>query len=146
MIVGATVAALVASGSSWAARVSTSDIDSVVKSLDLTSFPNSVGPRQVSGKTTFADYGFINVERTDSGAILTTQDQGWEMSFSILSTHPHSLRMCFYDRGLVKPGDVRAPSYNATSALVVTKEPQGMWTARQVRAGFPGCRNDPMAA
>jgi hypothetical protein len=138
--------ALVASGSSLASSIGAGEIDGVIKYLDLTTFPNSVGPRRMPGKTTFADYGFIHVENTASGAKLVRDDKGWTMGFSIISAGPTSLRLCFYDRGLAQPGDVFVPSYNATSALLVSKSRRGMWAAEQVPAGFANCQNDPAAA
>lgn len=129
-----------------AASVHPSDVDGVVRKLDLTSFPNSVGPRRMPGKTTFADYGFRHVGKTAEGARLVKDDEGWEMSFSIISAGPTSLRLCFHDKGLRRPGDVKAPSYNATAALLVTKLQSGRWAAKQVPAGFANCRNDPAVA
>ena len=137
--------ALVASGSSQASSVDPTEIDGVIKHLDLTTFRNSVGPRQVSGKKTFADYGFSPVEKTVNGAKLVHDDKGWMMGFSIISADPTSLRLCFYDRGLARPGDLRAPSYNATSALLVSKSRRGMWAAKQVPEGFANCQNDSAA-
>jgi len=141
----AAVTALVASGSSLASPIDAIEIDGVIKHLDLTTFPNSVDPRRMPGKTTFADYGFVRVEKTVNGAKLVSDDRGWTMGFSIISAGPKSLRLCFHDRGLARPGDARAPSYNATSALAVSKSRRGIWAAKQVPAGFANCQNDPAA-
>jgi len=138
-------AAIVASGPSLATSFDDGEIDSVIKNLDLTTFPNSIGPRRTPGKTTFSEYGFVHVEKIVHGANLVEKDKGWMMSFKILSSAPESLRLCFHDRGLVAPGEARAPSYNATSALLVLKSPQGRWTAKQIPAGFADCQNDPPA-
>lgn len=140
----ALLSALIASGSLVATPAN--EVDGLIKNLDLTTFPNSVGPRRMSGKTTFADYGFVNVKKTSRGANLVRDDQGWMVGFTIVSSSPGVLRVCFYDRGLAKPGDVRAPSYNSTAALLVSKKPLGRWTAKQVAAGFSKCRNDPATA
>ncbi|MET7142743.1 pesticin immunity protein [Xanthomonas sp. PPL139] len=120
--------------------------DAVIQHLDLTSFPNSVGPRRLPGKTTFADYGFVDVTKTADGARLLQTDKGWMMRFEVLSADATSVRLCFHDTGLARPGETRAPSYNATSALLVSKSSHGNWTARQVSAGFADCRNDPVDA
>lgn len=138
--------ALVVSGASHATPRNSVAIREVVKNLDLTRFPNSVGPRRLSGKTTFADYGFVTVVEHGAGASLFQQDKSWVMRFRILSAGPHSLRLCFHDRGLARTGEAATPSYNATSALLVSKSPRGAWTARQVPAGFANCQNDPLAA
>lgn len=115
----------------------------VIRNLDLTSFPNSVGPRRIPGKTTFADYDFVLVDKTAGGARLLRTDRSWEMRFIILSAGPKRLQLCFYDSALAGPGQTFRPTYRATSALLVTKAPRGHWSARQVTGGFPKCRNDP---
>jgi hypothetical protein len=71
------------------------------------------------------------------------EDRGWVMNFRVISVGPESLRLCFGDWGVARPGDVQAPSYNATSALFVSKAPKGRWIAKQVLEGFPSCKNDP---
>ncbi|MEG8052875.1 hypothetical protein QP185_05805 [Sphingomonas aerolata] len=142
----ALLSAVVASGSLLDARAPTDETDGLIKNLDLTTFPNSVGPRRMQGKTTLADYGFVEVEKTVKGANVVRDDQGWMMGFTIISAGPKVLRVCFYDKGLKKPGDALAPSYNSTTALLVSKKPLGRWTAKQVPAGFLKCLNDPATA
>ncbi|KMM77343.1 pesticin immunity protein [Xanthomonas sp. NCPPB 1128] len=144
MLVG--LVALGMSASSLAASHEAGVTDAIIQHLDLTSFPNSVGPRRMPGKTTFADYGFVDVTKTADGARLLQADKGWMMRFEVLSADPTSVRLCFHDSGLARPGDTSAPSYNATSALLVAKSSRGNWTARQVPAGFADCRNDPVDA
>ncbi|MCI2261816.1 pesticin immunity protein [Xanthomonas indica] len=144
MLVG--LVALGVSASSLAALPQAGITDAVIQHLDLTSFPNSVGPRRLPGKTTFADYGFVDVTKTADGARLLQTDKGWMMRFEVLSADATSVRLCFHDTGLARPGETRAPSYNATSALLVSKSSHGNWTARQVSAGFADCRNDPVDA
>ncbi len=139
------LAAILASGPSLATSFDPDQIDSVIKNLDLTSFPNSIGPRRMARKTTFAEYGFVHVKKIAHGADLVEMGKGWMMSFKILSSTPKSLRLCFHDRGLAASGDSRAPSYNATSALLVLNSPRGMWTAKQIPAGFADCQNNPPA-
>jgi hypothetical protein len=120
-------------------------IQKIVFAAQLKTFPNSVGPRRIPGKKTFADYGFIRAKKTPSGAKLFHEDNGWLMSFDVISANSHSLRLCFHDRGLARLGDAIAPSYSSTSALVVTKPVLGKWTAKQVPAGLEHCQNDPPA-
>ncbi|WP_017914141.1 hypothetical protein [Xanthomonas sp. SHU 166] len=121
-------------------------VDAVIQQLDLTSFPNSVGPRRLPGKTTFADYGFVDVTKTAHGARLLEADKGWMMRFEVLSADATSVRLCFHDTGLARPGATQAPSYDATSALLVSTASQGKWTARQIPAGFADCKNAPAGA
>ena len=140
-----TLTALAVSGSAQAASSDAGTIYGIIKNLNLTSFPNSVGPRRLAGRTSFADYGFVIVKKSANGASIFRRDKGWVMSFRVLSVGPRSLRLCFHDRGLGRSGDESVPSYNATSALVVSKSPRGLWAAKQVRAGFASCKNDPNA-
>ena len=115
----------------------------IIERLDLTSFSNSVGPRRIPGKTSFADYGFTTVEEGVDGATLKQADGGWEMAFEILATTPGTVDICFHDRGIQRPGDIIGPSYNATQALRVTMSQGAGWPARQIREGLPGCRKSP---
>lgn len=140
------LAALVSSGSSLAAFVDVSEVDGVIKNLDLTSFPNSVGPRRMPGKSTFADYGFVRVKKALAGAELIRDDESWLMSFRIISANTTSLRLCFYDRALGKPGEGFVPTYNTTSALLISKSERGAWAAKQVPSGFANCKNYPEEA
>lgn len=137
------VAAVFSSGSALATTPAPRAVRDVIQNLDLTSFRNSVGPRRLPGKTTFADYDFVLVEQTPAGARLLRTDRSWEMSFIILSAGPGRLQLCFHDSALKGPGQTFRPTYNATSALLVTKTPHENWSARQVAGGFPKCRNAP---
>ncbi|RDE07305.1 pesticin immunity protein [Sphingomonas aracearum] len=145
MMVLAAWAALVAAGASMAAPTGGEQVQQVIRRLDLTSFPNSVGPRRLPGKATFADYGFVRIRKAGRGASLFREDESWMMRFDVISAGPRFLRLCFRDKGLARPGDASAPSYNATSALLVSMSRKGLWTARQVKAGFANCKNDPAA-
>lgn len=123
-------------------------IDAVIAKLDLNSFPNSTGPRRQAGKHSFADYGFTEVEKRSDGATLTSTGGGWVMAFRILSASQKAIKLCLVDQGRMRPGDVRAPSYDARSALIVTRASmtpgEGVyWTAWEVRGGFANCRNAP---
>nr|WP_294817840.1 hypothetical protein [uncultured Sphingomonas sp.] len=61
------VAAWAAIGSLSAAPAGANDMDGVIRNLDLTTFPNSLGPGRWTGKATFADYGFVIVAKTANG-------------------------------------------------------------------------------
>ncbi|MBW6524142.1 hypothetical protein KZ810_11600 [Sphingomonas sp. RHCKR47] len=77
LAVVAALASLAVGGASAAASAGQRDVDGVITRLDLTTFANSVGPRRSPDKTTFADYGFIHVEKTSTGAELVRDDRGW---------------------------------------------------------------------
>lgn len=138
-------AALIATGPPIAASTEASAVDDIIRKLDLTSFANSIGARRVPEKTTFADYGFVTVEKTMNSVRLLRKDDGRSKSFAVLSNGPKFIRLCFHDKFVVMPGSVSPIRYYTTLALVVTKSQRGMWTAQSVPGGFLNCRNDPPA-
>lgn len=112
-------------------------VDSIVANLDLTSFPNSTGPRRASGKKTFSDYGFAVIKKDLRSAHLEMGPHEWEMSFDVLSRVDNRMTICLRDRAR------NGGSYNTVSALSLSKSPEGMWMAKQLKGGVPDCRNDP---
>ena len=139
------LAILLAAGLPAAASAQTGDVDEIIRNLDLTSFPNSVGARRIPGKTTFSDYGFAVAEKTAGGARLVRRDDGRSKSFTILTNGPDYMRLCFHDKFVVMPESASPLRYHTTLALVVSKSRNGPWTARPFRGGFVNCRNDPSA-
>ncbi|WP_420146204.1 hypothetical protein [Sphingobium sp.] len=113
-------------------------VDSVLANLDLTSFQNSTGPRRVSGKKTFSDYGFTVIRKDKLSAFMEMGSHEWAMSFDVLSTTDSQMTICFRDRAR------NGGSYNAVSALSLSKSPEGMWMGTQLKGGLPNCRNAPM--
>lgn len=134
------IAAVVAIGPSLAASVNANDVDRIISKLDLTTFPNSLSPRRAPGKTTFADYGFITVAKTASGATLVRKNDDASKSFVVISNNSKHLRLCFHD-GVVRQFGAMVRRFDVTSALLVTKSPRGAWTAEEILGGFPNCRN-----
>lgn len=128
---------------SGSAMATQGDIDRIIAKLDITTFPNSIGPRREPTKHTFADYGFTRIAKKPGGAFLSETDGGWQMSFDIIAVTPDAIDVCFHDQGLTRPGDAHGPSYNATSALRIARAAQELWSARKIKGGFPGCVNDP---
>ncbi|WP_448537485.1 hypothetical protein [Sphingobium yanoikuyae] len=70
-------------------------VDSVLANLDLTSFQNSTGPRRVSGKKTFSDYGFTVIRKDKLSAFMEMGSHEWAMSFDVLSTTDSQMTICF---------------------------------------------------
>src|SRR5258706_9822644 len=135
------VAVLAAIGLPSAAPADANDVNGVIRNLDLTSFPNSIGRRHMPGKTTFADYGFVTVEKTASGAKLVRKDDGRSKSFVIISDGPKFMRICFHDRFVMASDSASPIRAEITSALVVRKSGRGVWTAEELPGGFLNCRN-----
>lgn len=133
--------ALAAIGLPSPASADADDVDGVIRNLDLTSFPNSVGRRRTPGKTSFADYGFVSVAKTASGAKLIRKGDGRSKSFVIISSGPGYLRLCFHDRFVLASDSASPIRADITSALIVRKSRRGAWTAEQLPGGFLNCRN-----
>lgn len=140
------VAALAAIGSSSAAPADANGVDAVIRNLDLTTFPNSIGPTRAPGKATFAEYGFVIVAKSATGATLVRKGDGHSKRFVVISDASKYMRLCFHDRFVVWLGGTTPRSYDTTAALLVTKSRTGRWTAEQLKGGFPGCLNYPAAA
>ena len=72
----------------------------VIDNLDVTSFPSSIGPRRVEGKTSFRDYGIVPLKVSESEAALEEKDGSWSFHITILSASPDGgVFVCFEDRG-----------------------------------------------
>lgn len=140
------VAVLAVIGSPSAASADANDVGDVIRNLDLTSFPNSIGARRVPGKSTFADYGFVTIEKTVNGAKLVRKGDGRLKSFVVISDGHKYIRLCFHDRFVVLPDSAAPLRYFTTLALVVSKSQRGVWTAQAFPGGFLNCRNDPSVA
>lgn len=121
--------------------VTTGDgVDQLIRRLDLTSFPNSTGPRRASGKRTPEDYGFIETDRGKSGVTMTSRDGGWLMSFTVLATSVKGVDVCFRDQALQQRADRIRPSYDAVSSLRLTRGADGYWSALASPINYPSCR------
>lgn len=109
----------------------------ILSQLDLTSFPNSTGPRRQSRLHTPGDYGFTKQGKGEGGwARLSEPNGDWSLSALLIEDGRASKTICFVDAG------GGGATYRATETLQVKREPDGRWTA--VRVGDrPGCRNDP---
>ncbi|WP_279606403.1 hypothetical protein [Sphingobium yanoikuyae] len=109
-------------------------VDSILTNLDLTSFPNSTGPRRASGKKTFSDYGFFVIRKNRLSASMEMGPHEWAMSFDVLSMTDSQITICFRDRAQ------NGGSYNAISALSLSKSPEGMWIGKRLKGSLPNCR------
>lgn len=109
----------------------------VLVHLDLTSFPNSTGPRRQAALYSPADYGLSKVETFDDGWTQVSEPRGgWFMSALLLAGSPKAATICFTDTG------GNGASYHATEVLQVQRQADARWTAMQV-ADRADCRNNP---
>ncbi len=110
----------------------------LVRKLDLTSFPNSTGPRRMPGKRTLADYGFSKAKVFDDGwTEVSEPDDRWSISFYLLHAEPTRMEVCVMD--VARNGG----TYNATSLIEVTPTPGGLWQATGRKLHSDACRETP---
>lgn len=74
--------------------------DFIVKNLDVTSFPSSIGPRRAPGKTHFADYNIEPKTVTESDAELAEKSGGWRFYFKVLKIDGTNVTVCFTDQAM----------------------------------------------
>jgi hypothetical protein len=109
------------------------DAAMVARNLDLTTFPNSIGPRRKPGAKIPADYGFTAVDADGSLAILSQTDHSWEISVTLISHDGDDVIVCFGD-------DARnGGSYHAQSPLKLHHELTGLYRALAERPQIPSC-------
>jgi len=109
----------------------------VARRLDLTSFPNSTGPRRGAGAVTPADYGFAKMSKREGWTVLSAQDGGWDIGVRLLSADADSALICFLDKAQ------NGGTYRAQSALEVARGPDGLFHARRTWKSVGDCASVP---
>jgi hypothetical protein len=105
----------------------------IAERLDLTSFPNSIGPRRDAGLFTFADYGFTVVEANGQTVRFNEPEGGWVFNVTVLDTRNGRLRLCVADNA------ENGGSYDTVSALEVVEGATGLLHATANRVNHPDC-------
>ena len=109
----------------------------VARNLDLTSFPNSTGPRRKAGARTPADYGFTVVDADGSLAVLSEKDRSWEISVTLISQDHGDAIVCFGD-------DARnGGAYHAQAPLTLRHGEDGLYRPLPERPQIPTCPAKP---
>lgn len=109
----------------------------ILRHLDLNSFPNSTGPRRQAALHTPSDYGLTKMESFDDGwAQASEPDDGWFMSDVVLDGRGRTRTICFNDTG------GKGATYRSTQALRVTLDRNGRWEAVPI-GDQVGCENHP---
>jgi hypothetical protein len=68
------------------------------RAIDLTSFPNSTGPRRIPGAKTPTDYGFTIAEEHGDGVDLYLADRSWLLGVRVLTQSGRTLVLCIQDK------------------------------------------------
>lgn len=120
------------------AREDASVATTVLRHLDLNSFPNSTGPRRQATLHTPSDYGLTRIESFDDGwAQASEPGDRWFMSVYVLDGAKRTRTICFLDTG------GKGATYRATKALRVTLDPSGRWEGVPIGDQL-GCANHPV--
>ena len=106
----------------------------VVERLDVTSFPNSIGPRREEGLHTFADYGFTDVVVDGQAVRLTWPEGEWVFTVTVLDERNGRLRLCVADKA------ENGGSYDTVSAIEVVEGATGLLHATANRVVHADCK------
>lgn len=106
----------------------------IVDRLDITSFPNSIGPRRRPGARTLADYGLTKKSSFDDGWVYTAMpDKSWMVGVFILKPGRQRRRICITDTS------TSGGTYRSINAVDVRRRPDGSWVVAQVVGPVTGC-------
>jgi hypothetical protein len=89
------------------------EIELVVRHLDMTSFPNSLGPRPEPSGTNLQSFPNMSLGWLSDGLLVSEFDPvekrvGWERSFRLLGTQSGAMRFCFTDKAIFGTYHVRS--------------------------------------
>lgn len=105
----------------------------MMKKLDMTSFPNSIGPRRKPGAYTLAQYGFTSFTSFDDGwAEAEEADHSWSFRFFVLNNGDRRKRLCVTDAA-------HGGTYHSAQAVDVAPGAGGLWKVTSVVGQVPGC-------
>jgi hypothetical protein len=107
----------------------------VARRLDVTSFPNSIGPRRRPGARTLRDYGFTRIERNRPNAIsLFEADSSWVFYIRVLSWSGRKGMLCIGDKAMI------SGTYFIIEPLEVEEGPNGLLRATGRPVTHPDCQ------
>jgi hypothetical protein len=109
----------------------------LARRLDLTSFPNSTGPRRRAGAVTPADYGFTRLSMRDGWTVLSEADGGWDIGLRRLSSDRGEVLVCFLDQAR------NGGSYRTQTPLELTRGTDGLFRASRELSSIKDCPSVP---
>ena len=101
--------------------------------IDVTSFPNSIESRRDEGLTTFADYGFTDIELVDRTVELYEDDRSWMFGITVLDASDDQLVLCVLDTAL------GGPTYHTQDAMAFWPGDGGLLVATGQEIEDPAC-------
>jgi hypothetical protein len=105
----------------------------VAELLDLTSFPNSTGPRREGALRTFRDFGFSDVERDGDSIRAFEGGRTWMIALTVLERNDERLLLCVVDQAL------NGGSYFAVAAVEVVLGADELLHATGLEVRHPDC-------
>ena len=127
------VASLLALSPAAASGLADLEPAAVAGMIDVTSFPNSIGPRREDGLKTFADYGFTDIELVDGTVELYEDDRSWMFGITVLKASDGQLVLCVLDKALA------GPTYHTQDATAFQAGEGGLLVAIGEKIEDPAC-------
>jgi hypothetical protein len=127
------VASLLALSPAAASGLADLEPAAVAGMIDVTSFPNSIGPRREDGLKTFADYGFTDIELVDGTVELYEGDRSWMFGITVLKASDGQLVLCVLDKALA------GPTYHTQDATAFQAGEGGLLVAIGEKIEDPAC-------
>lgn len=107
----------------------------VARRLDMTTFPNSMGPRRRPGARTLRDYGFTRIEQNGPNAIsLFEANSRWVFYIKVLSWSGREGILCIGDKAML------GGTYFVIEPLEVEEGPNGLLRATGRPVTHPRCQ------
>ena len=95
----------------------------IAEQIDVTTFPNSIGPRREPQLKTFGDYGFTQSDLDGHTARLTDKERSWMFAVSVAEASDERLVLCILDQAL------NGGSYRTLSAIGFEDGAEGLLVA-----------------
>jgi hypothetical protein len=102
-------------------------VQEVVEHLDMTSFPNSLGPARGKGKRTLRQFGRQRFAWNDGTLEVTEADGGWIRTFAPLPSLVGRIRLCFVDQAQ------NGGTYLTRQAIELVRGAGGLYRAHVVK-------------
>jgi hypothetical protein len=110
----------------------------VVRNLDVTSFPNSIGPRREPGKMRLRDYGFVKIEpRGRAVDVFEQPKRDWLFSVRVLHDFGPRKTICLIDQ------NVGGGTYHTVEPIEIKRGRDGLYRATKRRLDEPACPRYP---
>jgi hypothetical protein len=101
-------------------------VQRAVERLDMSSFPNSLGPAAKGTKKTLRQFGAQRFKWEDGRLEVTEASGDWARTFQPLKSPPGRIRLCFHDQAL-------KGTYLTSQAIELAPGRGGLYRAKAVK-------------